>query len=489
MCLLYIFRQCKQAAVETSEDYIKRLKALAKSCRFCDTECFEENLIEQLIEGLRDRSVARQLLAAADLSLDTALEMCSGTEEDVNAAEDKQELKPVGGEKDYIEDTPDDRNIYEENVHDQISNTGNQDDSISIPDPELLKTGNDNLEDNVQLESTHVTAEEFSQKQEHLENSFIEEEEDIHNWDGNDIKEDIENVKAARDKASTFGDTKALSNIRDPSKVTVEDIQSKISSAFKNDELSPKQLLEIMQNMLNFQKNKLDRNQTETAATKKQAIVESKPNEKTDADIDTDFEGNFNLATSLKGNSCVNEDIGENFSLDGDVKYDFEENSNPYVHVPSNVIAINPSSGTFTSRKIEKKVYMKNVVKNSNGVSESRWFKVSEQTANTYENTWKEFVTFSKLTNAEDEPTKEDYLKYFHFLSEEKKLKGTTLGVLSSRLKNCHIRKFGANNAWEIFPIISDLIREYEKGETKPDGYTKRAFTKEQVFRALQLRE
>ena len=371
--------------------------------------------------------------------------------------------------------------------------------------------------------------------------------------------------------------TQPIPNISGPPEVTAEDIQSKISSAFKNEELSPKQLLEIMQNMLIFQKNKIDKKQKEVEATKDQNIessfiedkdiesnenkgegsnsneeedVERDPNEENDIsgeeeedDLDSLVQLEINQVENeeennedtLDGRNLDEEELQDLISKDGsstkdDVdKYNepvsipdpqlLEENlsevdnddlgdlvqleladsndnkgegsnsneeedvesdpkgGNDNANVPSNVIAINPFSGAFISRRIKRKGYLKDWVKNSTGLL--------QQTAKVYEKTWNDFISFLKLT-ASDEPSMENYVKYFRFLSEVKKQRATTLWSRSSRLKNIHIRKFSPKNVHDIFPTIWEMIKEYEKSDTKSEF---RVFSKEQVHRTLQLND
>ena len=63
------FRQCRQDAEEKVNEYMSRLKALAASCGFCDEACLEQNILEQLVEGLRDKTVSQKLLAIPDLTV------------------------------------------------------------------------------------------------------------------------------------------------------------------------------------------------------------------------------------------------------------------------------------------------------------------------------------------------------------------------------------------------------------------------------------
>ena len=45
-----------------------RLKVLAESCGFCDERCVDENLMEQLVEGLLDRDAIQQKIGLTRLT-------------------------------------------------------------------------------------------------------------------------------------------------------------------------------------------------------------------------------------------------------------------------------------------------------------------------------------------------------------------------------------------------------------------------------------
>ena len=192
--------------------------------------------------------------------------------------------------------------------------------------------------------------------------------------------------------------------------------------------------------------------------------------------VDEDVEGNSYVDKDIEGNIYVDKDFEGNYDEDEDPNEDEDVKSNTNedadsVNVPSNVIAINPFSGAFISRRIKRKEYLKNCVRNSAGLS--------QQTAIMYENTWKGFTSFA---NTSEEPTKEDYVKYFRHLREAKNHKASSLWGMCSRLKSSHKSKYSANsvgNFGEIFGTICDMIREYEKGETKTKSEFK-VFTKEQ---------
>ena len=50
---------------------------MASSCGFCDEGCTRHNLLEQLIAGINDRTVARQLMDLPKLDLETAVGICA----------------------------------------------------------------------------------------------------------------------------------------------------------------------------------------------------------------------------------------------------------------------------------------------------------------------------------------------------------------------------------------------------------------------------
>ena len=62
---------------------------------------------------------------------------------------------------------------------------------------------------------------------------------------------------------------------------------------------------------------------------------------------------------------------------------------------------------------------------------------VPEKSKRHYERTWKEFETFRGKVG-DEEPTEEDYLKFFNYLAEVRKFKSTSLYGYFSRLNNGH---------------------------------------------------
>ena len=55
-------------------------------CGFCNDGCLRDNLLEQLIAGISDRVVARQLLDLPSLDLETALRLCAAATTDTKIA-------------------------------------------------------------------------------------------------------------------------------------------------------------------------------------------------------------------------------------------------------------------------------------------------------------------------------------------------------------------------------------------------------------------
>ena len=53
------FRQRKQAQGETFDDYLVSLRELAKTCNFCNNNCLQSNLRDQLVDGVQTCQVSR----------------------------------------------------------------------------------------------------------------------------------------------------------------------------------------------------------------------------------------------------------------------------------------------------------------------------------------------------------------------------------------------------------------------------------------------
>ena len=79
----------------------------------------------------------------------------------------------------------------------------------------------------------------------------------------------------------------------------------------------------------------------------------------------------------------------------------------------------------------EKKGVKKAVAKN-----------VPEKSRQDYERTWKAFATFTEK-GGDEEPTEDDYLRFFNYLAEVKKCKWSTLDAYFSRLNTGHQTRHG----------------------------------------------
>ena len=74
------FRRRVQHPGESFDDFLVSLRELAKTCKFCDNECMEKNIRDQIIEGIHDGDTIQNLLQEKDLSLPKAITMCQAQE-------------------------------------------------------------------------------------------------------------------------------------------------------------------------------------------------------------------------------------------------------------------------------------------------------------------------------------------------------------------------------------------------------------------------
>ena len=73
-------RQRTQQVGESFDDFLVSLCELAKTCNFCDNNCLQKALRDQIIEGLKDGETIQELLQEKDLTLDLAITKCRGLE-------------------------------------------------------------------------------------------------------------------------------------------------------------------------------------------------------------------------------------------------------------------------------------------------------------------------------------------------------------------------------------------------------------------------
>lgn len=74
------FRACKQSASESLNDYILRLRTLAKTCNFNTASAIEENLRDQLVFGMRSDGGRQRLLTEKSMTFQRAVEIALSLE-------------------------------------------------------------------------------------------------------------------------------------------------------------------------------------------------------------------------------------------------------------------------------------------------------------------------------------------------------------------------------------------------------------------------
>ena len=69
-----------QQVSESFDDYLVSLSELTKICNFCNNDCLQKALRDQIIEGLLDGEIIQELLQVKDLTLDQATTKRRGLE-------------------------------------------------------------------------------------------------------------------------------------------------------------------------------------------------------------------------------------------------------------------------------------------------------------------------------------------------------------------------------------------------------------------------
>lgn len=104
------------------------------------------------------------------------------------------------------------------------------------------------------------------------------------------------------------------------------------------------------------------------------------------------------------------------------------------------------------------------------------------QSKGIYEKTWREFGEFLKQDIEQQEPCEADYIRFFNFLRKSRSLKGTSLWSMYSRLKNCHLRRYGTN--LKQWPRLQTQLSSYMAGHTPKQAGV---FSQEEINCILQL--
>ena len=70
------FRSRVQQEGEMFDDFVVSLRELAKTCKFCNDDCTQKNIRDQIIAGLANGEAMEDLLKEKNLILDTAFSKC-----------------------------------------------------------------------------------------------------------------------------------------------------------------------------------------------------------------------------------------------------------------------------------------------------------------------------------------------------------------------------------------------------------------------------
>ncbi len=73
-------RQRTQQAGESFDDFFVSLRELAKTCNFCNNDCLQKALRDQIIEGLLDWEIIQELLKEKTLTLEDTITKCHALE-------------------------------------------------------------------------------------------------------------------------------------------------------------------------------------------------------------------------------------------------------------------------------------------------------------------------------------------------------------------------------------------------------------------------
>ena len=74
------FRRCTQQVGESFDDFLVSLRELVKTCNFCSDACNQNNIRDQIIEGLIDNDIVKDLLQETDLTLTKVIHKCQAQE-------------------------------------------------------------------------------------------------------------------------------------------------------------------------------------------------------------------------------------------------------------------------------------------------------------------------------------------------------------------------------------------------------------------------
>lgn len=69
---VYVFRNCKQNASQSLDEYVTELRKLSKDCEFGDVD---KEILSQIIKNCRSNRLRRRALREPDMNLKTLLDI------------------------------------------------------------------------------------------------------------------------------------------------------------------------------------------------------------------------------------------------------------------------------------------------------------------------------------------------------------------------------------------------------------------------------
>ena len=73
-------RSRTQQQGESFDDFLVALREMTKTCNFCNAQCTQKSIRDQIIEGLLDKDTVEHLLRQKELSLEAAITICRAQE-------------------------------------------------------------------------------------------------------------------------------------------------------------------------------------------------------------------------------------------------------------------------------------------------------------------------------------------------------------------------------------------------------------------------
>ena len=99
----------------------------------------------------------------------------------------------------------------------------------------------------------------------------------------------------------------------------------------------------------------------------------------------------------------------------------------------------------------------------------------------TYLKAWNDFI---KIMNIHEQPTEENFIKYFDFLRTEKQQKASTIWCTYSKLNSIYQRNF--NQKLQIYPRLTQLLKSYNENYSRK---VSKVFEKSQIYDYLSMQD